>query len=241
MTSNPKGVTDPLIPNLWLPHKEEEVLQCREESTGTPCVAAGPQKNGCSISAQSSFVNDCDVSKTSDAKPPEDEIHVQLPVSDFPSEISSSPTTTSSSDQSNSVVNSVRHLISDADPTVRYHLENRLAALTIQKKHRNTSRILRGVRKPRRAGILSETRRVQFAAISEKQRRLSQPKVIENEICVNQQQGENKVETTIPGPGYSPAGCPEKGIIFSKGSCTEENGSNTVSKNKADSRRSNVQ
>lgn len=227
-------VTDPLIPKLWFPRKDEEVLQCQEESTSSTLYAATrPEENCYKISAQPSVANSSKVPHVLDVNLLEDENQIQLPVSDSPSKISPSPMTIANSDQSNSPVNLIHQLTSEADPTVRYLLENRLAALAISGRYRNKSGILReyGVRKPRRAGTLSETRRVQFAVTNETRRHSSQPKVIENGVCVNHQKGGNEVEKTIPGPAYSPTECSEKSIIYSKSNFSEENESNTVSKN----------
>ena len=228
----PQRITVPLIPKRRLSRKDEEVPQCSEESTGALCVATGPEIFSHETSAHPSSTNTSKVAQVLDANPPEDESHKKLP-SDSPSEILSSPMTASNSNQSSNLVNSVRQLISEADPTIRYLLENKVAALTISGRYRNKSGILRegGVRKTRRAGTLSETRRVHFAAINETRRRSSPPQIIENEVHVNYQQGENEVETTIPDPGYSPTGCLEKAIASSKSKFNEENESNTVSKN----------
>lgn len=224
----PQRITVPSIPKMRLPQKDEGVPQDREERIGALFVATGSEISPHKTSAQPT--NTSKVPQVLDANPPEDQSHIKLP-SDSPSKILSSPPTASNSDQSSSPVNSVRQLISEADPTIRYLLENKLPTLTISGRYRNKSGILRegGVRKPRRAGTLSETRRVHFAAINETRRHSSAHQIIENDVYVNHQQGENKVETTIPGPGYSPTECFEKAIVCPKSNFNEEHESNTVS------------
>lgn len=229
----PRRVTDPVIPDLWFPRKSEESLQCQEESTAAANAAIGPGKNCPKISAQPSFANENKVAQILDANPPSDEKHTQLPLFDSPSEISSSPMTISISDNPNSPVNLVRELAFETDPTIRHVLEDKLAALTVSSRRRNKSAILRegGVRKPRRAGTLSETRRVHFAATYEIRRHLSEPKVIEHELRMNNKQGENEGGTIITRPGHSPTERSEKTIASYESNNSEGNESNKVSKN----------
>lgn len=223
-------VNDPVILNLEFAHRDEQVLQRQEETTGAGGRAEGSENFSSEISAQPSFANKSTVAQILDAISLVDENQIQLPVFDSPSDISSSSRTTSKSDDSISPVSIVRHLTSETDPTTRHLLENRLTALKISGRHRSRSGILResAVRKPRRAGTFSETRRVHFAATNDIRRQLSQPRFIENEVCMNNKQDENKGETTIPRPGHSPTeGC-EESIACPKSNYSEENQSGTV-------------
>ena len=235
--------TDPLIPNSRFSRKDEGAPQCQEEVIAPLCAATGPEKNGANISAQPNFTSTREVVQVVKANSPANENQIHLPASDSASEISISPMTISNSNQLIDPVHLARQLISEADPTARYLLEERLIALTISGRHRNKSGISRegGVRKPRRAGTLSETRRVHIAAINETRRHSGQPRVIEDKVCMNNKQGENEVETTIAHPGYSPTECSEKAIVYSESNFSKENESNTVGKNKTEFGPSNVQ
>lgn len=235
--------TDPLIPNLRFSQKDEGVPQRQEKTIAPLCAATGPEENGVNIGAQPTFTNTREVVQVLEANSPANENQIQLPVSGSPSEISSSPMTITNSNQLNNPVHLAGQLISEADPTARYVLEERLIALTISGRHRNKSGISRegGVRKPRRADTISETRRVHFAAVNELRRHSGQPRVIENKICMNNKQGENEVETTIAGSDYSPTECSEKAIVDSESNFSKENESNTVGKYRTKCGPSNVQ
>lgn len=227
-----RAVTDPVIPNLWFPHRDEAVFQCHEKNTGAVRAAKGSEKSCSKISPQPSVANTSKEAQISDAYPPEDKNQTELPVSDLPSNISLSSLSISNLDHSISPVNLVRQRTSKTDPSTRHLLEDTLTTLALSDRYHNKRGILKGggVRKPRRTSNFSETRRVHFAATKEKRRPLSQARVIENEVCMNNKQGENKTETTIPPPGHSPTEGSEQVIAYSKSDYGEENQSSTVSR-----------
>ena len=227
---NFRDVADAEIPTALFPYQDEQVIQCQEETSGALHKAQRSENVCPEISAEPSSANKSNIAQLSDANPSADEKQRQLSVSDSPSGISSSSLVIPNFDHSSSTVSLVGQLASKTDPTTRHFLENRIAFLKISGRYRNRSGILResGVRKLRRASTLSETPRVRFASIDETRGDLSQPRIVENKVCMNNKQGQNKEKITIPCPNHSPTELSEETTAYSESNHCEKKRSKTV-------------
>lgn len=225
-----KRDTDSVANTLSWSAEERDSFPGHDVNAAPVYAAKKSGKSDFKIVAQPDFAQKDKVEQYPGTNSPKDQSHTQLPVLNLLSNLPSKSRPREILHSSASFMGLMNQLTEKANPTNRYLLEDRLAALSLLERHRNKRGILKaaGVRKARRTSILGESRRVHFAT-NQRQRPLNENDVVENENCMNNQPCGNEEKTALPSINPHMKGS-QKATVFSESGHSEANKISRVSK-----------